>query len=127
MTRDEAAAVLEQAKENRRKLEACPGPHVFDDATPDRKVGKTYRCSICGGTADAVARHWYELGRAHGRLPEPPGVVWLVLAQFVGTIGGKPRQVAHVDMKIPADHLSEEDTAWLLGQRKIARIRATPP
>lgn len=75
ITREESQAIWAKVKANRAHLDACPGPHAFEDVTPERPIGKTYRCTTCGGEVDAVAKHWYEHGLKHGRaraVEEPP-------------------------------------------------------
>jgi hypothetical protein len=56
----------EQVHANGRKLNACP-IHAFElIGAPDQSpFGRRYRCSRCGGEADSLARHWYELGLRH--------------------------------------------------------------
>lgn len=52
---------------NHKALETCVGPHDFVDQTPEKQIGKKWRCKACGGTLDGVERHWYEQGLKHGR------------------------------------------------------------
>jgi hypothetical protein len=69
MTADEAKALWEKVKANSAALDACPGPHAFEDTTPGQppSFGKRWRCQRCGGEADTIAKLWYERGLAHGR------------------------------------------------------------
>jgi hypothetical protein len=71
MSPEEARAIWNAAKANGARLDACPGPHVFLDLTPEKRVGKKWRCSGCGGEVDGVARAWYQAGLAHGRQTPP--------------------------------------------------------
>lgn len=57
--------IWEDVKKNHALLDACER-HRFEDMTPGKPLGKKYKCSACGGTADAVAVRWYELGFKHG-------------------------------------------------------------
>ena len=66
MTPEDANQLWKQVQENHKTLDSCAGPHVFVDQTPERAIGKKFRCSACGGTADGVARHWYERGLVDG-------------------------------------------------------------
>ncbi len=68
MNREDARALWEQVQENSRALDACVGPHDFQDITPEKKIGKRYRCSYCRGEIDSINHHWYQHGLAHGRL-----------------------------------------------------------
>ena len=74
MTPEESRAIWAKVQTNTAKLDACHGPHRFEDITPDRKVGKTYRCQRCAGETDGINRYWYERGLAHGRGEWPKGV-----------------------------------------------------
>lgn len=67
VSREEAKALWEKVQANGRALDACAGPHVFVDVTPEKRIGKRYRCATCCGEVDGVARSWYEQGLAHGR------------------------------------------------------------
>lgn len=63
----EMVSIAEHVKANLAALDACPGPHEFAiDATPDRTIGKRWRCAKCGGEVDFGAKLWYEKGLAHG-------------------------------------------------------------
>jgi hypothetical protein len=65
ITREEHQRIWEEVKENHRKLDSCK-KHSFDeDVTPDRVLGKTYKCTSCGGTVDSITKSWYELGLKH--------------------------------------------------------------
>lgn len=64
----EGAKILDEVRKNSAALDACPGPHDFSvDVTPNRPLFKRWKCARCGGVVDAIARYWYELGRAHER------------------------------------------------------------
>jgi hypothetical protein len=54
-----------QVKENSRKLNNCK-LHNFQDITPDRKIGKRYKCKNCNGELDGINVHYYERGLEHG-------------------------------------------------------------
>jgi hypothetical protein len=62
----DAKKVWEEVKENHRKLDTCKR-HVFvaipDSTTP---IPRKYKCTACGGTADSINVHWYNLGVQHG-------------------------------------------------------------
>lgn len=65
ITKDEVKAILAGVRQNRALLAACPG-HAFARMEPD-KVFSKWRCTVCGGMADATEVNWYEKGRDHGR------------------------------------------------------------
>lgn len=65
--RQEMVSIAEHVKANLAALDACPGPHEFTvDTTPDRTIGKRWRCAKCGGEVDCGVKMWYERGLAHG-------------------------------------------------------------
>lgn len=65
----EAAALWEKVKENQRALTGCAGPHDFsEDLTPDRQLGKRWRCRLCRGEVDGVAKAHYLEGVRHGEV-----------------------------------------------------------
>jgi len=66
------SVVLDEAQANLKRLAGCPGPHDFVDETPEKTFGKRFRCSLCRGEIDGVARYWYMLGRKHERNGAPP-------------------------------------------------------
>jgi hypothetical protein len=55
--------IFAQVKENHRKLAECDC-HTFIDITPDKPLGKKYRCTACTGEVDSHAHYWYEKGRS---------------------------------------------------------------
>lgn len=59
-------ALVAEVQENQTRIQGCVGPHAFEDATPDRKIGKTYRCAKCGGAVNSQAFYWYQTGLQHG-------------------------------------------------------------
>lgn len=66
MTPAEARTLWDECVAKGRALDACPR-HTFVDATPERKLGKRWRCSACGGEIDTVQRRMYDQGFAHGK------------------------------------------------------------
>lgn len=73
ITREESKAIWDMVVANHDKLESCPGPHVFQNITPEKKIGKRYRCTMCGGEAEQLNVSWYNkgLGHASARRPIP--------------------------------------------------------
>lgn len=67
MTPAEAKALWDEVSAKGKALRACAGPHDFELLNPDKTVGRKYRCRLCGGEMDAVAKLHYEQGLAHGR------------------------------------------------------------
>lgn len=67
MIKDDAKALWEKTRANGRAWDACVGPHELEDLTPGKMFGKRYRCRLCGGECDSVAKLFYEQGLAHGR------------------------------------------------------------
>lgn len=59
-----------QVKENSKTLEACPGHNFSIDVTPEKPIGKRWKCENCGGEVDSPAKAWYEKGRKHERAKE---------------------------------------------------------
>lgn len=66
ITKAEAQAIWEQVKANGARLDGCAGPHEFQDTTPDKPIGKRYRCSKCTGEVEGSNVRWYEAGLKHG-------------------------------------------------------------
>ena len=64
MSRIDAHKILEQVKENTRRLSGCDVPHDFVPL-PSKKALPRYRCLKCGGEIGSIERHWYERGLAH--------------------------------------------------------------
>ncbi len=67
MNRETAKAIFEEAKANTVALNNCAGPHVFEDITPELKIGKRFRCRLCGGALNGIEVRWYQRGLEHGR------------------------------------------------------------
>jgi hypothetical protein len=64
---DRARQILEEVKANQAKLNGCPGPHDFEDTTPDKLLGKRFRCRRCAGELEGLHARWYMRGLEHGR------------------------------------------------------------
>jgi hypothetical protein len=59
-------AALAEIRANEAALRACPGPHKWEDITPERPICKTFQCALCKGTADSRAVYWYGVGLKQG-------------------------------------------------------------
>lgn len=59
-------AIFADPQANLAALNGCDGPHEFVSTEPGR-IGCNWRCTKCGGVVNAIDRHWYERGLAHGR------------------------------------------------------------
>lgn len=57
--------IWEQVVANSKLLDSCT-MHDFVDMNPENIVGKKWKCKNCNGTADTLAKHWYEQGLEHG-------------------------------------------------------------
>jgi hypothetical protein len=68
LKRNELKGIWAKVKANQRRLDGCPGPHDFQDASPDKAVGKDYVCSKCQGKVQGPAFRWYTKGLEHARL-----------------------------------------------------------
>lgn len=58
--------IIEAVNENIKRLDGCKGPHSFQDVTPNRQLGKLFRCYKCQGEVDIISKRWYEAGLLHG-------------------------------------------------------------
>ena len=58
--------ILDEVKENHRKLDSCICHNFGIDMMSDRIIGKKYKCTQCGGVIDAINKIWYERGLKHG-------------------------------------------------------------
>jgi hypothetical protein len=58
MNKDEAAALFEQVKANRAKIDGCR-KHRFDIGDPPYRFGQKFVCANCGGEMDAVQAFRY--------------------------------------------------------------------
>lgn len=65
LTQNDVRSIAKEVHANTTVLLACRRHH-FVDQTPDKNLGKTFKCSSCGGTVDAVKKMWYEIGLGHG-------------------------------------------------------------
>ena len=65
ISKEEVLKIRERVRDNHARLDACAGPHVFEDVTPEKIVGKEFVCKLCAGRVDSQARAWYERGREH--------------------------------------------------------------
>lgn len=70
MTKDDARHILEQVKENHKKLDSCTCHDFSVDLTPDQKMLKKYQCVNCKGEVDSIAKYWYEKGQVNTRKPQ---------------------------------------------------------
>ena len=64
---DKAREIWEEVKENNRKLNSCPLHDFSIDLKPDRKLGKDWQCTQCGGNISSIDKSWYEKGLEHQR------------------------------------------------------------
>lgn len=66
LTEAAAKAMWADVQANGRLLASCRG-HQFEPLdAPGSRINARWRCSVCTGTVDAHAKHWYMLGRSHG-------------------------------------------------------------
>lgn len=72
ISREEMQAIWAGVQRNHAVLDACPGPHDFQDISPEKKIGKKYRCSKCRGELDGINVRWYERGLDHARKAATP-------------------------------------------------------
>jgi hypothetical protein len=78
-SREEAKQLMEEIKENHRKLAACEGPHDFRPSPSqnypavmrDKGMSDRWTCMRCHGWVYHEAHLWYERGRAHGQKEKP--------------------------------------------------------
>lgn len=65
--RPEMDKIFQEVKANSAALNSCSG-HNFEVHTKyDSGFVRKYKCSNCGGTADAIAVSWYRKGLEHGK------------------------------------------------------------
>jgi hypothetical protein len=58
---------LAKVQANHKALASCAGPHDFSiDVTPTKTFGKRWRCSLCQGEIDSIAKIYYTEGLQHG-------------------------------------------------------------
>jgi len=59
--------ILEDVRENHRKITTCDLHDFSIDLDPDKPMNKRWACVHCGGYIWANNKVWYELGRNHQR------------------------------------------------------------
>lgn len=62
-----AKQLIEQVKKNHETLRNCKQHDFSIDLTPERILGKRWKCSECGGEVGGSEKRWYELGLKHGK------------------------------------------------------------
>lgn len=67
LSKKDCERIWEGVQANAKALRECEGPHVFEDVTPDKRIGKDYRCTRCGGVLSSINKHWYEQGLADAK------------------------------------------------------------
>lgn len=65
VSKTEFAAIWDEVKANHARLDACRLHNFAIDTTPDRPLGKKWKCTACGGVVDEIRKQWYERGLAH--------------------------------------------------------------
>lgn len=43
------------------------GNQIWEDTTPDKSLGKRYRCRLCGVELNSTDVVWYRRGLEHGK------------------------------------------------------------
>lgn len=62
LSKDDLAGIWAEVKANHAMLESC---RRHDFSVPSRFAGRMvtqWRCAVCTGTVDGVAKRWFELG-----------------------------------------------------------------
>jgi len=68
ITKEGIEKLWAQVKLNRVRLLSCKGPHKFTiDITPEKTIGKKWKCELCDGEIDSINKEWYELGLKHSQ------------------------------------------------------------
>lgn len=67
ISQDEQRALLAQVIANRKKLDACPGPHVFAPVPEQstRRLATDWICTVCGGRESLMFVSAYRKGFRH--------------------------------------------------------------
>lgn len=55
--------IMQQVKENSKKLSECSFHEFSIDTTPNKQFDKRYRCIRCEGEVSASSKYWYDKGR----------------------------------------------------------------
>lgn len=63
---NEVSGIYEAVRNNQEKLGSCKRHDFSIDIAPHTTINKTWKCTRCGGKANASAKIWYELGFLHG-------------------------------------------------------------
>lgn len=61
ITKQDIQQIINNVRENLKKLDGCIGPHEF------KLHDNRYTCLKCKGTVDKQAHYWYQHGINHGR------------------------------------------------------------
>lgn len=59
--------IWEEAKENKKRLDSCMGPHQFSPLARNAAANAKMYCTLCQGGADRMTVEWYQRGLLHGR------------------------------------------------------------
>lgn len=57
--------ILDEVRNNRKKLDGCIRHDFSIDLTPDKPFFKKYECTQCHGQVDSINKSWYEKGLSH--------------------------------------------------------------
>ncbi len=63
---NEVSGIYKTVKDNQERLISCKRHDFSIDMAPHTTINKTWKCTRCGGKANASAKIWYELGFLHG-------------------------------------------------------------
>lgn len=99
LTEEAARAMWADAKANGQLLASCRN-HVFVPLdAPGARINGRWRCTVCTGTVDSHAQHWYTLGRSHGAAhgARPVSVVCSCGASAEWLRDPKTGAIAHTD------------------------------
>lgn len=58
--------ILSKAMENEKRLGSCKVHDFSIDVTPEKVMGKRWKCSKCLGETDNISKYWYNKGLEHG-------------------------------------------------------------
>lgn len=67
MTPEEGKTLWNEIRANSAKVQECAGPHDLEEVPGQSTLNKRWRCKLCGGVIDTIAKLYYEQGLRHGR------------------------------------------------------------